>query len=129
MASTLLPAYLARKSWRRLPVWHVCTISSASYPWGTIHPCVPRAWLSFRKDRSSELRSREHLYASPPILVLDEATSALDADAEQAVLEAVKENLGGTRLPHHKSPAICHQGGRPHRSHGAWLVEKSLILA
>ncbi|KAL1478244.1 hypothetical protein MTO96_016428 [Rhipicephalus appendiculatus] len=83
-----------RKNWRRQPAWHVCTILSANYPWATIHPCVTLAWLSFRKDRSSGLHSHEHLYASPPILVLDEATSALDADAEQAVLEAVKENLG-----------------------------------
>uniref|UniRef100_A0A224YRW0 ABC-type xenobiotic transporter n=1 Tax=Rhipicephalus zambeziensis TaxID=60191 RepID=A0A224YRW0_9ACAR len=85
----------------------------------------------------------------PPILVLDEATSALDADAEQAVLEAVKENLGdraclfvshrlsaikvADRIAVMEHGTIMEQGthvqlmqmqGVYHR-----LIEKSLILA
>ncbi|XP_077510416.1 ATP-dependent translocase ABCB1-like isoform X2 [Amblyomma americanum] len=118
-------------------------------PLGYDTPLGDSAMMQLSEGQKQRVALARALVRNPAILVLDEATSALDADAELAVLEAVKHGLGERAclfVSHRQSAirvadriavmdkgAIVEQGTHAElvQMQGAYhnLIERSLITA
>lgn len=63
-------------------------------PLGYDTPLEDSAMTQLSEGQKQRVALARALVRKPAILLLDEATSALDAEAEQAILEAIKRDLG-----------------------------------